>query len=182
MKPFFTQKEFRKVYAMIFISIVGLVITFVLLNRMSASSEEIYNLKKEGNSSSDVTTIAFLKEENSHLEDKMNDLRGLFAQQSEIIQFVEEIDRLKREGVIQQVSFVTNDVIKDRSGNYGYPVTIVMSGSEEQVDASLRNIQSLPFLLRGVDTEISREVNEEGAEVINLVYGGFLYVEKLETN
>lgn len=181
-KPFYLHQRFRKVLILAVFSVVGIVVVFVLLSQMTTTAEEIKKIKQESASEEDMANYAFLESEIVHYQEEIDELNSLFASDSEIIIFVQEIDRLKREGVVQSFSFVSNDAIKDKSGNAGIPISIVMKGNEEQLDAALRNIQSLPFLLRAVQTEISKEVNDEGIEETILNYGGFLYVEEPETN
>jgi Tfp pilus assembly protein PilO len=181
-KPFYLQKSFRKIHILAVLSVIGLVITFILLNRISVLANEIKEAKHESASEADLADYAFLESEIEHYQQQIDELNSLFASDSEIINFVQEIDRLKREGVVQSFSFVSNTPIIDKSGNLGIPISITLSGNEEQIDAALRNIQSLPFLLRGVQTEVSKETNEEGVETTILEYGGFLYVEEPKTN
>lgn len=181
-KAFYLQKSFRKVQALIVLSVIGLIVTFVLLNRITVTAEEIKKIKAEGATEADLADYAFLEAEVEHYATQIEELSSLFANDSEIIVFVQEIDRLKREGVVESFSFVSNNPIKDQSGNFGIPISITLRGNEEQIDAALRNIQSLPFILRGVRAEVTKEVSEEGVETTILDYGGFLYVEEPKAN
>lgn len=176
-KSFFLKRSFRKVYFLIAFSLFGLLGLFYVLNRITAAGENISAIKKEAVSESDLANFAFLETELAHYKDQISDLTSLFADDSKVILFLQEINRLKREGVVESYSIVSDSPIKDKSGNFGFPTAITFRGSEEQVDAALRNIQSLGFLLRGVQAEVSREVDEAGGEVVVLEYGGFLYVE-----
>ena len=175
-KSIIAQKTFRKVYIVIGFGIIGLVALFVILGQIGLKAEEISKAKQDAASEVDVANYAFLKAEVEHYTEQIDELESLFANDSDLVLFVQEIDRLKRECVVTSFSFVSNDPIRDDTGNYGIPVSITFTGSEEQIDAALRTVQSLPFLLRGVQVDVSRESTEEGVENLILDYGGFLYV------
>lgn len=181
-KPFYLQKSFRKVHILIVLSVVGLVGIFIMLNRVSATAEEIKEVKANSASESDMANYAFLEAELGHYQSQIDELNSLYADSSEVIVFMGEVNRLNTLGVVEDFGFVNDAPVKDKSGNFGFPVSIKLRGTEEQLDAALRNIQSLPFLLRGVQVDITRETNAEGVESIVLNYGGFLYVEDAQTN
>ena len=95
-----------------------------------------------------------------------------------VVNFVNEVEKLKSESsAIQKVTFVSQKVVKDKTGNYGIPVVIELAGSWEVIAEDLEKIDTLAFLFRTVRVEAEKSPKEEEAGVIIYKYGVFLYVK-----
>lgn len=176
-KPFYLQKSFRKVHFLIFMSVAGIVVILVLLNKITVTAEGI-KTARQGSNGVLQADYAFIESELTHYQEQMENLKNLIADESEVLVFLQEVDRLRREGVVETFDVLSERPIQDTTGNFGIPVSIRIRGNEEQLDAALRGIQSQPYILRGVQAEITKEVSEEGVETLVLDYGGFLYAEE----
>lgn len=113
-------------------------------------------------------------------KEKADRLIALFPDEQGLLTFVDEIEKLKREGSVVDFSFASKDPVVDKTNNFGIPMVIELKGTWGQIDQDLQKIQKLPFLFRPVSFNAGL-IEDEG--VIDLRYGGFLYVdESLEKN
>lgn len=104
------------------------------------------------------------------------ELSSLFPDESGLVNFVREMERLKTEGVVTSFSVASQDAVRDKTGHFGIPVIIEFRGSWAQIDNDLQRLQSLPYFIRAVKLETRPDETESG--VINLRYGVFIYVDE----
>lgn len=151
------------------------VVIVVLLGRLPSRAEELKALR---NAALKMTAkgnidIAELKIESS--KEKADQLFELFPDESGLIDFVKEIDKLKDEGIITRFSFASERAVRDKTGNFGIPLIIEFVGTWDQIDQAIAIIESLPYLLRVVNVDVQRQ--DEG-DLIIFKYGGFIYVKE----
>lgn len=154
------------------ICVLALVLLLVILPQKAAELKRLKSLQLKA--ASKPSTDLILAEIGS-AKQKSEKLEKAFPDEIKLLEFVQAIDELKTEGVITHFSFVSNNVVKDRTGLMGLPLVIEFAGSGSKVDYALRKVQQLPFLLRAVTVEVKQKGQEE---LINLKYGGILYVDK----
>ena len=90
-KSIIAQKTFRKVYIVIGFGIIGLVALFVILGQIGLKAEEISKAKQDAASEVDVANYAFLKAEVEHYTEQIDELESLFANDSDLVLFVQEM-------------------------------------------------------------------------------------------
>jgi len=151
---------------------------FLLLN-LSEKAQEVKILRNTSLASLQLDTDA-LRIELSNNKPKLDKLFALFpATESDLLEFINEIDKLKSEGLVTSFSFASNRPVKDRTGFGGLPIIIEFRGSWNQIDWGLKRLESLPFMIRAINLEI-RQLSEGE---VSLKYGGILYVdEKFASN
>jgi len=151
---------------------------FLLLN-FPEKAREVKILRNTSLASLQLDTDALRIELANH-KVKLDKLFALFpAGEADLLEFINEIDKLKNEGLVTSFSFASNRPVKDRTGFDGLPIIIEFRGSWNQIDWGLKRLESLPFVVRAINLEISRL--SEGA--VSLKYGGILYVdEKFASN
>lgn len=157
-----------------FINLVLIIVTFLILSNLSTKAADLKKIKNE-----ELDALASLKVQPSDLEiksntEKIDKLNKLFPNESGLVNFVKEIEKLKTGGIIKGISFVSQEPVRDKTKYLGIPFVIEAEGSWEQIDASLGEIQKLPFLIRAVTVE----VNVIDANLVNFKYGGFIYVDE----
>lgn len=155
------------------INLVTIILLVIFIVKLPEKATELKNLK-----------INQLKNESasllppSEIEDavsKADKLEELFLDQSGIVDFVNEVEKLKVEGgAIQKVSFASQKPVKDKTGYLGVPVVIELRGSWESIGIDIQKIESLPYLFRAAS--IDAETIPDNPGVIDFKYGGFLYV------
>ena len=106
--------------------------------------------------------------------EKITRLQTIFPNDTGIVNFVKEIEKLKAGGIVRGISFVSQEAVRDKTKALGIPFVIELEGSWADIDATLTTIQKLPYLFRAVTVETN--INEEG--IVNYKYGGFLYVDE----
>jgi len=153
-----------------FISVVLLIILLFKLPEKSAELKELI-IDEVKSRTRPVSQLTDIQED----KDKKGDLETLFLDESGIVDFVNEVEKLKVEGgAIQKVTFASQKAVKDRLGNYGVPVVIELSGNWIQIGSDLEKIQKLPFIFRAANIEAER--SKDDPNVIVFKYGAFLYV------
>ena len=157
-----------------FINLVLIIVTFLILSNLSTKAADLKKIKND-----ELDAMASTKVQPSDLEiksntEKIDKLNALFPNESGLVNFVKEIEKLKTGGIIKGISFVSQEPVRDKTKYLGIPFVIEAEGSWEQIDASLSEIQKLPFLIRAVTVEVN--VTEE--KLVNLKYGGFIYVDE----
>jgi len=153
------------------INIISIVLLAVILVKFPSKANELKDLRIEQVKSESGSGFEYSEIESHRAHAQA--LGDLFLDEPGVVEFVNSIERLKSdEAAIQRVSFASQKVVKDKTGNYGILVVIELSGTWEAIQVDLKRIGELPFLFRAA--RIETKTNEEG--VILLKYGGFLYV------
>lgn len=128
------------------------------------------DLKMTAKGNIDITE---LKIESS--KEKADRLFVLYPNESGLIDFVKEIDKLKEAGLVTRFSFASERAVKDQTGYFGIPLIIDFLGTWEQVDSAISTIESLPYLIRVVNIDVKPQ---EESNLILFKYGAFLYVDE----
>lgn len=163
----------KKVAVFLVLDLVFFLSTIILLGNISDKSRQI----KRGRSLKINTTEINNKFVEADLESHKIDaekIKVLFPDDTQLINFVREIDTLKKEGVVTSFSFASDNTVQDKTGFIGLPVIIEFKGSLVKVDEALNKIQSLPLMFRAITTELRRLPDN----IVTLKYGGFLYVDE----
>lgn len=177
-KPILKQKSFRKVIVLNIGTMLMLIVSIIFLSRVGFLGEEIQKIRNEQLTLTQESDIAFLKTELVNYEDKIANLENILIEENDVVPFITEINRLEQQGIITNFD-ISGNAIDDGNGNKGFPFSVVMTGTEEQVDAALRTLQSLPFLIRGIVSEVrTEEASGSGESIIIFNYGGVIYVNQ----
>lgn len=174
--------------AIIFILFVGLL---TLLGRLPLIANEIKNVKTETASVSDEK-LRELEQQLTTAQPKVEQISKFFPDESGIVDFIGEIDKLKAEGVIDSFSFANGAAVMDKSKSYALPVLIEVKGNINRISSAIERIQSLPYIIRAVNIKISTaetlEIEGEEGEIVivpdtsgdtlELKYGGLIYVDE----
>lgn len=108
-------------------------------------------------------------------KEKAEKLFVLFPNESGLIDFVKEVDKLKEIGLITRFSFASEHAVRDKTGYFGIPLVIEFLGTWEQIDSATATIESLPYLIRIVNIDVKPQ---EESNLILFKYGAFLYVDE----
>ena len=166
------------------INILSIVFLIFLLTQISAKSKSINSLKSE-----ERLTMIGGPIDNTEIEEymkKSDQLEGLFVDESGVVEFVGEVDKLKSTGHVVNLSFTSQKPVKDLTGNVGLPIIIELRGdSLDELLPALGKIKDLPYLIRPISIKV-RPLDEEireGKNITVVEYGVLLYVnEKLYKN
>jgi len=159
------------------INLIAVVLLVILLKKFPQNARDLNRLRTE--SIKNESGVSFEFGEVDTYEAKAQELNKLFLDDSGIVNFVNEVENLKDNNpAIQKISFTSNEVIKDKTGNYGTPIVIELAGSWEEIENAIIDIQQLPYLFRAVNVSAKEKdaENEDETKVIQFNYGGFLYV------
>ncbi len=155
------------------VNLISLVLLIIILIKLPRLAGELKKLRVEFYLNQSNVTYEFADVEESKV--KTEDLQALFVDEGGVIAFVNDIEKLKSENLaIQKVEFANQKVIKDRTGNYGVPIVIELTGNWDAINQTLQRIDKLLYLTRAANVDIQRSEKEEG--VIVFRYGVFLYV------
>lgn len=155
------------------VNVVSLVLLFILLAKLPTQAREMNTLRNE--SSAYDKNIGINLPDISSSQEKADRLTALFLDESGVVDFVSEVEKIKAEsGRITKITFASQVASKDRTGNLGVPVIIELEGPFAEVKGDLLKLESLPFLFRPASIEI--EPLETDPALTTVKYGGFLYV------
>lgn len=185
-KPQLAKKKFKpKEKLLINLGILGVInlicvlILVVLLGGFPQKAEELKRLRNLSIQVARQLDMELLELEIINNKPKADKLLALFPDETKLLEFIREIDKLKNEGVIIHFSFANNDPVKDKTEFVGLPIIIELRGSWAQIDSALKRIEALPFLTRVINIEI----RQASGDNMSLKYGGILYVsEKFNKN
>lgn len=158
------------------LAVVNLVTTVIMifllmkLPKLAAETKRLRNESAQGKENISLS-IGDIKEESARVEK----LKTRFLNESGVVDFVKEVEELKKGGTVTKLSFPSPKAVKDKTGNFGIPVIIDLKGGWENLGVDFVKLQNLAFLFRAVNIEIAPPLEEEGLEEVK--YGGFLYVE-----
>ena len=185
-KMTFRQKaktDLRPYASILLLGLINVIIIIVLLFVLGQLPHKASEVKVARNrqikniSGGDVEAVKREIERNSI---KIQVIRDLYPDQTEVISFVNAIDSLKEEGTLVNFSFASEAPVVDRLGFKALPVVITISGDVDSIRSGLSSIDNLPYVLRPVTVEMTRSEDETS---FVLQYGGVLYVsESFEEN
>lgn len=147
-----------KIVAANVVNVVLLVALFYILGQLPVVARKIKELRNTQLAAQESADVAVINAELARFADKIDTLTGLRASDREFIEFIEQITSLKSEGLISEIVYPGGGpVVSPRLnsiGGRGYPVIFVLKGSQENVNAALSRIQSLPFLITSQEIEL----------------------------
>ncbi len=159
--------------------VIVTIFIFTKLEPLSTKIQGERTLELTAPNSSDSRVLQAELAENAG---KLDELQSLFANEDRILEFVREIDVLKKEGVITRFSFESNDVAQDTTKNFGLKIAIDFTGDLQRINAAISKVNSLHFLIRTENIEIlvDKGVSEDNTETITYTYRlrGILYVDE----
>ena len=152
----------------------------VLLIKFPQKAKQLRDLRAEDARNQTDTSKVF--PEVAKAKEKTDELEKLFINESGVVDFVKDVESLRGENsAVSALTFQSQKYIKDRTNNFGVPLTIVMKGNWQQIASDLEKIQKFPYLYRAVNIEVKPDKDAEG--VVEFRYGIFLYVnDKLGQN
>jgi Tfp pilus assembly protein PilO len=165
--------------SVVIVTVINLLALGFLFYVLSNLKGEAINLKKLRSASIDAQEKSKVEVADLQIQsyiDKSDYLMSLFPDESGLIDFVKEIEKLKNEGVVKNFAFANEDAVHDKTKVLGIPFVLRMEGTWEQIDSDLKKIQSMPFIVRAVTLDI--QVKEEETNLIDFRYGGFIYVDE----
>ncbi|KKQ95806.1 MAG: hypothetical protein UV74_C0013G0411 [Candidatus Woesebacteria bacterium GW2011_GWB1_43_14] len=161
-----------KVIVINIINAVLVVVSLYLIVKLPVISSEINSLRSEQVVRESQSDYLVQKADIENNQSKISRLQQLFADDTALIQFVTSIDELREQGLVVEFSFLTNSAVDDKSGNQGIPILIKFQGDMGQINSSILEIEKLPYLLRPIDIELTKQ--PEGDYIFS--YGAFLYL------
>jgi len=163
------------VFAFVGVLILALMtLTVIILSSLDSKAQE---LKKLRNEALDAQASSRVEKEDldiKSIQENVEKINSLFPNETGLVNFVREIEKMKEGGVVKGISFVSQDAVRDKNKYLGIPFVIDMEGSWESIDLALQGIEKLPYLVRTITVEA--RVSEGGG--VNFKYGGFIYVDE----
>lgn len=155
------------------INLITIVFLIIILTRFPQKAQELKSLRNE--SLIEGPKVTFETSEIELSKTKADALRGLFLDESGVVNFVNEVEKIRTKGrSIVKVTFTSQKAIQDRTENFGVPIVIEMKGSWDAIGQDLEDIEKLPFLFRSAVIEV--RTDSEDPSVIDFKYGVLLYV------
>jgi Tfp pilus assembly protein PilO len=162
------------------IDVLFIIASFLLLGRIAAIANSIYKLNGEKIVAEQKSNAGLVKQEIENHKEDADKLFSLFPSNDKLLEIIDQMDQLKRDGLIAQYTFVSDTPVKDKSGYQGLPIMFDITGSVEGINNALKKINDLPFILRDIKMEIKELPKAAGYTV---KYGVILYVdEKFDKN
>ena len=152
-------------------AVVGII---YLAKQLPIKAAEVNRLRSE-QLSIGAKNADLIKKDIEENKDKSDKLLALFPDDSGLVNFANELDKIRKEGKVTGFSFANNEAVKDKTGSLGIPVLIELKGTWPEIDNDLIKVQNIPFLLRAIEIDAAPAV-EEGQ--VDFRFGGFLYVSQ----
>ncbi len=160
------------------VNVVILVLLILILGMLPKKATELKRLRNLSLSSKAKSNVEIADLEIKSNIEKSDELKILFPDESGLVSFVEEIEKLKATGVAKKFSFANEDAVRDKTKSLGIPFIVEFEGTWEQIDKDLQALQKLPFLLRVITIETRQTKGDEDTNLIRFMYGGFIYVDE----
>lgn len=146
---------------------------FVLLNKLSDLGEALKEIRSERFVSQGESEVAVLQSEIEKNREKIERLESLYLDKSSFADFIGVLNTLQTEGVITRIILSGEDPILNSKKQLGYPINLVLEGTEEQINTGLERIYAQPVLFSTINSEI-----EIGAERAVLRLNIFLLTDE----
>ncbi|MBI1863866.1 type 4a pilus biogenesis protein PilO [Candidatus Woesebacteria bacterium] len=153
------------------LAIIALIVIFV---KLEGIANQIQKTRTELLRYTPVNTEA-VKTELEKIKDQENILKSTFPKEIALADFINNVSNLKSDNILKNFSFPSDDVVKDKTGFSILPVIFNFQGSMADINASLKKLNGLPYLIRSVDYKLT--INE-ASNSATLDYGGFLYADE----
>ncbi|HLE49346.1 MAG TPA: hypothetical protein VI819_04945 [Patescibacteria group bacterium] len=173
------KKTINFLLVFLFINLIILLGSLYLIYDLPRKAEvlksaKIEALKIEESSKVDLTGLEIIQNKKN-----WEILKSYFPDEVGVIKFITDLETLKKNEIIKDMSFVSQDAVRDKTGALGIPFIMEIEGSWDKVDAALKDFYDLPYLVRVINVDAT--VLEDGS--VNFKFGGFIYVsESLDKN
>lgn len=161
--------------ALAVVNLLAIVAIIFVQGKLQAQAREIKRLRSIQLSVAEGEAVVGVRAEIESAQNGVDELKKYFSDEAGIVNFIGEIDELKKEGVVASFSFVSNSPIKDKTGALGLPFVAEIRGNWSQIDTGMQKIMSLPFVLRAI--QIESKPAEDDPIIIDFKFGGFLYAK-----
>jgi len=159
---------------LVFVNLLFIGAIVYMAKSLPAKAGEVMRLRSE-QLSIGAKNADLIKRDLAENKDKADKLIALFPDDSGLVSFANDLDRIKKDGRVAGFSFANNEAIKDKTGYLGIPVLIELTGSWSEIDSDLQKIQAIPYLLRPIEIDVTPSETEGQ---VDLKFGGFLYVSE----
>lgn len=165
------NKFYIKLAAIHALNVALIMAIFVFLGKIPGRAEEIKNLRNHEVQLQENTDVAIIEAELNTYVQEIGAIENSFVTESDLLVFIESLDRLKQAGLIASFEPLTTSSVTNRKTT-GFPLLITFSGSPEHVAQGIAEFQKLPFLFKPVTAEVSYSREDRNTE---FKYGIFLY-------
>ncbi len=155
------------------VSAILLVVLTLSFSRMESVANELKELRNTALHSEEGEDVVVLSAEISKNSDKIDKLASYFVTDASFLKFLEEKDRLVKDGRVSDFS-VSDKPVSDKAKNRGYAVLIELKGSPQEVSDALTKVDGLPFLMLPASMEVDIGVDK----ATTLKYIGVLYTNE----
>ncbi|MGD8744462.1 MAG: hypothetical protein PVJ52_02620 [Candidatus Woesebacteria bacterium] len=168
---------FRNIYIVLGLNLLLVGLLVFVLTKLPEKASELKRLKNLAISSDARSKVEIADLEIQSNIDKSDRLISLFPDEEGLVNFVQEVEKLKNEGAVKDFYFANEDAVKDKTRLFGIPFVIVFEGSWGEINRDLLAIERLNYLIRTVTVQLEVKESEEGS-TIEFDYGGFIYVNE----
>ncbi len=169
------SKFTKKVIFFGVINLLAVVVLLVLLNELPKKALELKTLVNAGIKAEASSRVNYTDLELQTNKEMIDKISKLFPNDEGLVDFIKFIEGVKAEGVLVNFSFASKEPVRDKTANLGIPVILEFRGSWGQIDNDLQKLQKAPYLFRPITVEAKPHLEEN---VVELMYGGFLYVDE----
>jgi hypothetical protein len=157
---------------LLFIDLLMLLVSVFFIVSLPKKAAELNKLRSDEQKVKESKNIDVTGLEYKPTKENVDKLESFYPEEGGLIDFIEMVEQLKKNGQVKNFSLVDQYAVKDKTGAFGIPFIIEFEGSWDNINVSLQEFQKLPYLIRAITIE-AKVVDEN---VVNFKYGGFLYV------
>ncbi len=171
-KHFQSPKKFYiKFVAINVLNAILISLIFVLLSKLPGRAMEIKNLRNKQVQLQENTDLTVIEAELNTYSQEIGAVQNSFVNESDLLVFIEALDRLKRDGLLANFEFLAPSSVTSHKST-GFPILLTFSGDPEHVSLGISEFQKLSFLFKPVTAELSYNREDRNMEV---KYGIFLF-------
>lgn len=171
MKPHI-EKLYIKIIIVNIVDVLLIATTIFFLTKLPAIAIEISKVHGQALAGEQSSEGAVIKADLDNNKEKIEELSDLFLDDTGLVNFNEEVAKLKAAGVVTDASFVSTTPVTDATLARGLPILFKASGTKEQVNNAVKEITNLPALIRPVTVKLTT-----GETGWSLEYGVFVYIK-----
>lgn len=167
------SKLFMKIIALNIVNALLLAVLLYFVGQLPQVAGKVKDLRSEAIAAQETADAAILNSEIERNSEKINKLKGLFANAGGFSDLLTQLGAIKAEGVLTEFSFPGGTPVQNAAGNSVLSLALTFQGSQDQVNNALGRIFALPILIEPGSAEL-----EGNRDAMILRFEGNLYIDE----
>lgn len=172
MKQMTSSKIMFKVYVTNVVNIILLVGIVFFLDKVTLTAKDVQKKHSEVLALDQRAEDKVLAANLEKVKPTVDELHKAFLDEEGIVTFVQKLEELKKNGVVTDTSFPSNQPVTDGARGKGLPLLVKIEGNKDKVNTAVTALDNLPSIIRPVSLKMTKDI-----DAYKLEYGVFVYVK-----